>query len=140
MADEVAHYGLLRDSFRPAKEMQGVRTIWRLRDRHVAEAGRAVQHMQKALTEMNIQIANAISDITGVSGMSIIAAILAGERNPCVLADLCDKRVKASREEVAQSLEGTWREDLLLELDQARAGRATGGRQEEKAEELKTAG
>jgi transposase len=75
--------------------------------------------VKKALTEMNIQIANAISDITGVSGMRIIAAILDGERNPFVLADLRDKRVKASREEVARSLEGTWREDLLFELDQA---------------------
>ncbi len=88
-------YGRLRDSFRPAKEMEGVRTIWRLRDRHVGEAGRAVQHMQKALTEMNIQIANAISDITGVSGLKIVNAILNGERDPCVLADLRDKRVKA---------------------------------------------
>ncbi len=112
-------YGRLRDSFRPAKEMEGERTIWRLRDRHVGEAGRAVQHMQKALTEMNIQIANAISDITGVSGLKIVNAILNGERDPCVLADLRDKRVKASREEVARSLEGTWREDLLFELQQA---------------------
>jgi transposase len=94
-------YSLLRDSFRPAKEMEGVRPIWRLRSRHVAEAGRAVQHMQKALTEMNIQIANAISDITGVSGMKIVTAILEGERDTDVLADLRDKRVKASREEVA---------------------------------------
>jgi len=112
-------YGLLRDSFRPSREMEGVRTIWRLRDRHVAEAGRAVQHMQKALTEMNIQIANAISDITGVSGMKIVTAILDGQRDPYILADLRDKRVRASREEVARSLEGTWREDLLFELDQA---------------------
>jgi transposase len=112
-------YGLLRDSFRPAKEMEGVRTIWRLRDRHVAEAGRAVQHMQKALTGMNIQLANAISDITGVSGLKIVNALLAGERDPYVLADLRDKRVKAGREEVARSLEGTWRDDLLFELQQA---------------------
>lgn len=75
--------------------------------------------MQKALTEMNVQLANAISDITGVSGMSIIAAILKGERDPYRLADLRDKRVKAGREEVARALEGTWREDLLFELKQA---------------------
>jgi transposase len=112
-------YGLLRDSFRLSREMESLRTIWRLRDRHVAEAGRAVQHMQKALTEMNIQIANALSDITGVSGMKIIRAILDGERDPYRLADLKDKRVKASREEVARSLEGSWREDLLFELRQA---------------------
>jgi transposase len=75
--------------------------------------------MQKALTEMNIQIANAISDITGVSGMKIITAILEGERDPYVLADLRNKRVKASRKDVARSLEGTWREGLLFELQQA---------------------
>jgi transposase len=112
-------YGLLRDSFRLAKEMASVRTLWRLRDRHVAEAGRAVQHMQKALTEMNIQLANALSDLTGVSGMKIITAILDGERDPHRLADLRDKRVKSSREEIARSLEANWREDLLFELRQA---------------------
>jgi transposase len=112
-------YGLLRDSFRLAQEMEGVRTIWRLRDRHVKEAGRAVQHMQKALTKMNIQLANVISDITGVSGMAIIGAILKGERDPYQLANLKHERVQASREEVARSLEGNWRDDLLFELRQA---------------------
>jgi transposase len=112
-------YGLLRDSFHLAKELEGIRTMWRLRGRHVAEAGRAVQHMQKALTTMNIQLANALSDITGVSGMRIVTAILNGERDPYRLADLRDKRVRASREEVARSLEGTWRDDLLFELAQA---------------------
>lgn len=112
-------YGLLRDSFRLAQEMESVRTIWRLRDRHVKEAGRAVQHMQKALTKMNIQLANVLSDLNGVSGQEIIAAILRGERDPWKLADLKDYRVKASREEVARSLEGNWREDVLFELQQA---------------------
>ena len=112
-------YGLLRDSFRLAQEMESVRTIWRLRDRHVKEAGRAVQHMQKALTKMNIQLANVISDINGLSGQEIIAAILRGERDPWKLADLKDYRTRASREEVARSLEGNWREDVLFELQQA---------------------
>jgi transposase len=112
-------YGLLRDSFRLAQEMENVRTIWRLRDRHVKEAGRSVQHMQKALTKMNIQLANVISDINGLSGQEIIAAILRGERNPWKLADLKDYRVRASREEVVRSLEGNWREDVLFELQQA---------------------
>jgi transposase len=112
-------YGLLRDSFRLPENMETVRTLWRLREGHVREAGRAVQHMQKALTKMNIQLANAISDITGVSGMAIIAAILNGERDAYRLADLKDKRVKASREEVARSLEGNWRDDLVFELRQA---------------------
>jgi hypothetical protein len=112
-------YGLLRDSFHLAKEMEGVRTVWRLRARHVEEAGRSIQHMQKALTKMNIQLANALSDLSGVSGQAIIGAILSGERDPYRLADLRDKRVKASREEVARSLEGNWREDVLFELGQA---------------------
>src|ERR1700681_4380349 len=112
-------YGLVRDSFRLPEQIESVRTIWRLRDRHVKEAGRTVQHMQKALTKMNIQLANVISDIFGVSGQAIIGAILKGERDPYKLADLKDYRVKASREEVARSLEGNWREDVLFELQQA---------------------
>jgi transposase len=112
-------YGLLRDSFRLEEKMEGVRTIWRLRDRHVKDASRAVQHMQKALTKMNIQLANVISDITGVSGQAIITAILQGERDPWKLADLKHEMVKASRDEVARSLEGNWRDDLLFELRQA---------------------
>ena len=112
-------YGLLRDSFRLAQDLESVRTIWRLRDRHVKEAGREVQHMQKALTKMNIQLANVISDITGVSGTAIMAAILKGERDAYKLADLRNERVQASREEVARSLEGNWRKDLLFELQQA---------------------
>jgi hypothetical protein len=75
--------------------------------------------MQKALTKMNIQLANVISDISGVSGQAIIAAVLEGERDPYKLADLADYRVKASREEVARSLEGNWRADVLFELQQA---------------------
>jgi transposase len=112
-------YGLLRDSFRLEEKMESVRTIWRLRDRHVKDGSRAVQHMQKALTKMNVQLANVISDITGVSGQAIIAEILKGERDPWKLADLRHEMVKASREEVARSLEGNWRADLLFELRQA---------------------
>jgi transposase len=112
-------YGLLRDSFRLQENMESVRTIWRLRDRHVKDASRAVQHMQKALTKMNIQLANVLTDITGVSGQAIIAAILKGERDPWKLADLKHLMVKAGREEVARSLEGNWRDDLLFELRQA---------------------
>src|SRR5437773_10820712 len=107
-------YGLLRNAFRLTENMEGVRTIWRLRDRHVKEAGRAVQHMQKALTKMNIQLANVISDISGVSGQAIIEAILKGEQDPYRLADLKHERIQASREEVARSLEGNWRKDVLF--------------------------
>jgi transposase len=109
-------YGLLRDSFRLPEVMEQVRTVWRLRDRHVKEASRSIQHMQKALTKMNVQLANVLSDIDGASGRAIIAAILRGQRDPWQLADLCDPQVRASREEVARSLEGNWREDVLFEL------------------------
>jgi transposase len=112
-------YGLLRNSFRPPDEIRAVRSLWRLRDRHVKEAARAVQHMQKSMVTMNLQLSNAISDITGVTGQAIIRAILAGERNSGKLAKLRDRRVKATEAEVARSLEGNWREDMLFELQQA---------------------
>jgi transposase len=112
-------YGLLPHSFQLKGEMEKVRTIWRLRDRHVKEAGRAVQHRQKALTKMNVPLANVLSDISGVSGQAILGAILRGERDPYQLADLRHERVRASREEIARSLEGNWREDVLFELQQA---------------------
>jgi transposase len=112
-------YGLLRDSFRPPDEIRALRSLWRLRDRHVKEAARAVQHMQKSMITMNVQLSNAISDISGVTGPAIIRAILAGERDSGKLAKLRDWRVKATEEEVARSLEGNWREDMLFELKQA---------------------
>jgi transposase len=111
-------YGLLRNSFRPPEQIRGVRTLWRLRERHVEEAGRAVQHMQKALTTMNVQLANALSNLGGTTGLAILRAILAGERDPRQLAKLRDCRVRASEEEIAHSLEGNWREDVLFELQQ----------------------
>jgi transposase len=111
-------YGLLRNSFRPPEEIRAVRTVWRLRDRLVQDAGRAIQQIQKALTTMNIRLANAIRDVSGVTGMAIIRAILRGERDPRVLAQLRDARVKASEEEVARCLEGHWREEGLFELEQ----------------------
>jgi transposase len=111
-------YGLLRNSFRPPEEIRAVRTIWRLRDRFVKDAGRAIQQIQKALTTMNIRLANAISDVSGVTGMAIIRAILKGERDPRVLAKLKDRRIQASEEEVARSLEGNWREEVVFELEQ----------------------
>src|SRR5574342_690454 len=110
---------LLRNSFRPPAAIRAVRTIWRQRDRWVAEAGRAVQHMQKALTTMNVQLANAISDLSGVTGQAILRAIVAGTRDPWALAKLRDRRIAASEEEIAHSLQGTWREDVLFALRQA---------------------
>jgi transposase len=112
-------YGLLRDSFRLAHNLEGVRTVWRVRGRHVEEAARSVQHMQKALTKMNVQLANVISDVSGLTGQAIVGAILRGERDPHKLAALSDPHIQASQEEIARSLEGTWREDVLFELQQA---------------------
>ncbi len=112
-------YGLLRNSFRPPDEIRALRSLWRLRDRHVKEAARTVQHMQKSMITMNVQLSNTISDLSGTTGLAIIRAILTGERNPEKLAKLRDWRIKASQEEVARSLEGNWREDLLFELRQS---------------------
>ena len=112
-------YGLLRNSFRPPEEIRMVRTIWRLRSRHVREAARSIQHMQKALTTMNVQLANAISDLSGETGQAIIRAVVRGERDPYRLAKLRNYRIQASEEEIARSLEGNWREDVLFELRQA---------------------
>ena len=111
-------YGLLSNSFRPPLEIVTMRTYWRLRAEHVREASTTVQRIQKVLTEMNLQLANVISDIAGLSGMAIIRAILAGERNPQKLASLCHARIQASPDQVAKSLEGNWRSDLLFVLDQ----------------------
>ena len=83
------------------------------------ESTQAVHHMQKALFEMNVQLSNVISDITGESGLRIIEAILAGERDPEQLAPLCSTRIKASRQTVAKSLHGNWDEALLFCLKTA---------------------
>jgi len=111
-------YGLLRNSFRPPDNIRAVRTIWRLRDRCVVAAGRCIQQIQKALTTMNVQLANTISDVGGVTGLAIIRAIVRGVRDPWELAGLRDRRVAASEEEIAHGLQGNWREDVLFELDQ----------------------
>ena len=109
-------YGLLRKSFRPPQEIREVRTLWRLRERTVEDAAREVQHIQKALTTMNVQLANAISDISGVTGMKIVRAIVQGQRDPYQLAKLRDRHIQASEEEIAKSLEGNWQRDVLFEL------------------------
>ena len=115
-------YGLLRNSFRPSQEIRRMRTYWRQRNDLVRAAGRHIQRMQKALTQMNLQLANVLSDVSGVTGQAIIKAILAGERDAHKLAAFRDCRVKASEEEIARSLEGNWQEDLLFVLKQEQAG------------------
>src|SRR5712664_2412542 len=111
-------YGLLRNSFRPSQQIRTMRTYWRQRNDLVQSAGRHILRMQKALTQMNLQLANVLTDISGATGQAIIKAILAGERNPHKLAEFRDPRVKASEEEIARSLEGNWEEDLLFVLQQ----------------------
>src|SRR5215472_83464 len=115
-------YGLLRNSFRPARQIRTMRTYWRQRNDLVRAAGRHIQRMQKALTQMNIQLANVLSDVSGMNGQAILKAILAGERDPHPLSGLRDWRVKASEEEIARSLEGNWQEDLLFVLKQEQVG------------------
>jgi len=115
-------YGLLRNSFRPSQEIRRLRTYWRQRNDLVRAAGRHIQRIQKAMTQMNIQLANVLSDVSGMTGQAIIKAILAGERDPHVLAAFRDHRVKASEEEIARSLEGNWQEDLLFVLQQEQDG------------------
>jgi transposase len=115
-------YGLLRNSFRPSQEVRTMRTYWRQRNDLVQSAGRHIQRMQKAMTQMNIQLANVLSDVSGMTGQAIIKAILAGERDPHKLAAFRDWRVKASEEKIARSLEGNWQEDLLFVLQQEQDG------------------
>jgi transposase len=115
-------YGLLRNSFRPSQEIRTMRTYWRQRNDLVQSASRHILRMQKAMTQMNIQLANVLSDLNGATGQSIIKAILAGERNPHKLAEFRDPRVKASEEEIARSLEGNWQPDLLFVLKQEQDG------------------
>jgi len=115
-------YGLLRNSFRPSQEIRTMRTYWRQRNDLVQSASRHIHRIQKALTQMNLQLANVLSDVSGLTGQAIINAILAGERNPHKLAAFRDPRVQASEEQIARSLEGNWQEDLLFVLKQEQDG------------------
>jgi transposase len=111
--------GLLRGSFRPEQAVCTVRSILRHRDGLVQMASTHVQHMQKALDQMNLQLHHVISDITGLTGVSILEAILAGERNPHTLAALRDRRIKASADTIAKSLVGDYRREHLFTLRQS---------------------
>ena len=111
-------YGLLSNSFHPPAEIRVLRTYWRQRGEHVAGGATCILRMQKALTQMNVQLANVISDISGLTGQTIIRTIVAGERDPLKLAALSDPRIHASQEEIAKSLEGNWRPELLFVLQQ----------------------
>ena len=110
--------GLLHSAFRPDGEVCAVRSLMRHRNDLVEMASQHVQHMQKALTQMNVQFQHVISDITGLTGLAILDAIVAGERDPAVLAELRDPRIKASQETIRKSLEGNWRAEHILALKQ----------------------
>jgi transposase len=112
-------YGLLRGAFRPTDQVCTLRAYVRQRATLVRSASSHIQRMQKALAQMNLQLHNVVTDITGVTGMGIIKAILSGERNPNTLAAMRDKRCKNSKETIARSLQGNYRPEHLFSLQQA---------------------
>lgn len=116
---QLMSFGLLNAAFRPPADVCALRAISRQRDTLLQEQARCVQRMQKALTQMNLQLTNTITDITGQTGLAIIRAIVAGIRNPQELAKLRNYRIHASEAEIAKSLEGTWKEEHLFCLAQA---------------------
>ena len=112
-------YGLLEGAFRPPEQICALRAYLRHRMNQVRYGAAHIQHMQKALTQMNLLLHNVVSDLTGVTGMRIIKALLAGERDPQVLAGMRDKRCKNSIETIAKSLEGNYRPEHIFSLKQA---------------------
>lgn len=111
--------GLLQGSFLPDEDVETLRIYTRHRRNLIDNAADYIKRMQKALRLMNIRLDNAIKDITGKSGKSIVEAIIKGERNPKTLAELADWRVKKSKEEIAKALTGNWREEYVFELQQS---------------------
>lgn len=118
---QLMSYGLLSGAFRPTDEICALRAVSRQRDMLLSYQARHVQHMQKALAQMNVQLANVISDIAGETGQKIVRAIIAGERDGQVLAQMKNVRIRASEAEIAKSLRGNWREEHLFALKQAMA-------------------
>ena len=112
--------GLLRASFRPQQDVCAVRAVLRHRSELVMAASQHVQHMHKALTQMNLQIHHVIRDITGTTGLAIVDAILAGQRDATELAQLRDPHIKAPTETIRKSLVGNWRSEHLFTLKQSR--------------------
>jgi len=111
--------GLLRGSFRPGEAITRLRALQRQLANLVAERTRCVQWMQKALDQMNVQVHRAVTDLTGLTGMAIVRAIVAGERDPARLAMHRDRRCRKSAEELARYLTGTWRQEHLFNLASA---------------------
>ncbi|NBA98609.1 IS110 family transposase [Pseudomonas sp. R5(2019)] len=115
---QLMSHGLLRGAFRPADAICSVRALVRQRASKVRDQAQTLNRIQKALTQMNVQLANVISDISGVTGMKILRAIIAGERNPEKLAELSDRRIRATKDTIARSLQGNWRAEHLHALEQ----------------------
>lgn len=113
--------GLLRPSFRPDRNIAALRSYLRLRERHLDYSAAHIQHMQKALTLMNLQLHHVISDITGTTGLRIIRAIVDGQHDPAALAAMRDVRCKASVETVCSALSGNYQPEHLFALSQALA-------------------
>jgi transposase len=111
--------GLLRGSFRPCESIVRMRALQRQRRQLIEQQSRAVQWMQKALDQMNVQVHRALTDITGKTGMLIVRAIVAGERDPLKLAQFRDPRCKNSQEQIAKYLTGTWRDEHVFNLASA---------------------
>ena len=112
-------HGLLRASFRPHESIVALRTYLRHRERMVEFSASHIQHMQKALMQMNLQLHHVVSDITGTTGMKIIRAIVAGTQNPATLAKFRDSRCRASEQVICQALTGNFRAEHLFALRQA---------------------
>jgi hypothetical protein len=112
-------YGLLQASFRPAAEICPLRAIVRQRNMLVRYRSNHIQHMLKAMQMMNVQLNLVLSDVTGVTGMKIMRAIIAGEQDPKVLAAFRDTRCAHSEEEIMKALQGSYREEHLFSLQQA---------------------
>jgi transposase len=112
-------FGLLASAFRPADQVCVLRSYLRQRAMLLTYAGQHIQHMQKALTQMNIKLQHVVSDITGVTGSAILRAILAGERDPVKLAQLRDYRCQHDEATIARALQGNWRAEHLFALAQA---------------------
>jgi len=112
-------YGLLNPSFRPPEQIVAIRSLVRHREMLVQYRSAHIQHMQKALTLMNVRLTSVLSDISGVTGLKIIRSILAGERNPHHLAALREPGCKKSEAEIAKSLEGHYKREHLFALKQA---------------------
>jgi transposase len=116
---QLMSFGLLSGAFRPKGDFCALRCVARQREMLLRYQARHIQHMQKALTQMNLQLGQVISDVAGATGQKIIRAILAGERDGATLAKLRNIRIRASEAEIAKALQGNWREEHLFALKQA---------------------